>query len=55
MAIYTRRGDQGQTQVIGSRRRFKDDARVQAFGTIDEAGALLGVVVSLLSDSTQNA
>lgn len=56
MAIYTRRGDRGQTQVIGSRRRFKDDARVQAFGTIDEAGALLGVVVSLLSDnSTQNA
>ena len=55
VAIYTRGGDQGQTQVVGSRRRFKDDARVQALGTIDEAGALLGAVVSFLSDDAQNA
>ncbi len=49
MPIYTRRGDLGKTQVIGSRRRFKDDARVQAYGTVDEAGALIGVVVSLIT------
>ncbi|NMP23679.1 cob(I)yrinic acid a,c-diamide adenosyltransferase [Sulfobacillus harzensis] len=48
MPIYTRRGDQGKTQVIGSPRRFKDDARVQAYGAVDEAGAIIGVAVSFL-------
>jgi cob(I)alamin adenosyltransferase len=49
MPIYTRRGDLGKTQVIGSPRRFKDDVRVQAYGTVDEAGALIGVAVSFIA------
>lgn len=44
-----RRGDLGKTQVIGSPRRFKDDARIQAYGTVDEASALIGVAVSLMA------
>ncbi|MDA8206201.1 MAG: cob(I)yrinic acid a,c-diamide adenosyltransferase [Thermaerobacter sp.] len=48
MPIYTRRGDAGKTQVIGSPRRYKDDARVQAYGTVDEAGALIGVAASMI-------
>lgn len=48
MTIYTRRGDTGKTRVIGSIRRYKDDARVQAYGTVDEAGALIGVAISVL-------
>ncbi len=48
MPIYTRRGDGGKTQVIGSARRFKDDTRVQAYGSVDEAGAIVGLVLSLL-------
>lgn len=42
MRIYTRGGDQGKTLVLGGGRRFKDDARVEAYGAVDEAGALLG-------------
>jgi cob(I)alamin adenosyltransferase len=48
MPIYTRRGDLGKTQVIGSVRRFKDDARIQAYGAVDEAGAVIGGVLSFL-------
>ena len=46
--IYTRHGDTGKTRVLGSGRRYKDNVRVQAYGTVDEAGALLGVAMSML-------
>lgn len=48
MRIYTRGGDQGKTGLIGGVRRFKDDARVEAYGTVDEAGAFIGLAVSWL-------
>ncbi len=53
MPIYTRRGDRGKTQVIGSVRRFKDDARVQAYGSVDEAGAIVGLALSLLGSDAR--
>ncbi|MDA8205510.1 MAG: cob(I)yrinic acid a,c-diamide adenosyltransferase [Thermaerobacter sp.] len=48
MPIYTRRGDLGKTQVIGSVRRFKDDARIQAYGAVDEVGAVIGAALCFL-------
>lgn len=48
MPIYTRRGDSGKTLVVGGPRRYKDDARVQAYGSVDEAGAFIGVAISLI-------
>jgi cob(I)alamin adenosyltransferase len=48
MRIYTRGGDQGKTALIGGTRRYKDDLRVEAYGSVDEAGAFLGWAVSLL-------
>ncbi len=48
MRIYTRGGDQGKTGLIGGARRYKDDARVEAYGTIDEAGAFIGLAASQL-------
>ncbi|MHB1629217.1 MAG: cob(I)yrinic acid a,c-diamide adenosyltransferase [Bacilli bacterium] len=48
MRIYTRGGDQGKTGLIGGARRYKDDARVEAYGTVDEAGAFIGLAVSQL-------
>ncbi|MCL6599131.1 MAG: cob(I)yrinic acid a,c-diamide adenosyltransferase [Alicyclobacillus macrosporangiidus] len=48
MRIYTRGGDQGKTGLIGGIRRFKDDARVEAYGAVDEAGAFLGLAISQL-------
>jgi cob(I)alamin adenosyltransferase len=41
--IYTRTGDTGDTALFGSGRVRKDDLRVEAFGTIDELNAALGL------------
>lgn len=41
MKLYTRSGDSGRTSVIGASVR-KDDARVEALGTIDELNAFVG-------------
>jgi cob(I)alamin adenosyltransferase len=48
MRIYTRGGDQGKTTLIGGVRRYKDDVRVEAYGTVDEAGAFIGLSISHL-------
>ena len=44
MKIYTRSGDEGMTGLLGPRRVFKDNARIDAYGTVDELNAVLGVV-----------
>lgn len=41
--IYTRGGDSGQTSLVSGARVPKHDARVEAFGTIDEANAVIGL------------
>jgi len=41
--IYTRSGDQGTTALGTGRRVPKHDARVEAFGTVDEANAAIGI------------
>lgn len=46
MKIYTRTGDEGKTGLFGGARVPKDDARVEAYGTVDEANAALGVALS---------
>ena len=42
--IYTRGGDTGQTSLGDGERRPKHDLRVAAYGTVDEANAILGLV-----------
>lgn len=41
MKIYTRKGDKGRTSIIGGR-VDKDDTRVEAYGTVDEANCFVG-------------
>jgi cob(I)alamin adenosyltransferase len=41
--IYTRRGDKGDTGLTDGSRVSKDDARVAAYGEVDELSAVLGV------------
>ncbi|MEJ2668400.1 MAG: cob(I)yrinic acid a,c-diamide adenosyltransferase [Deinococcales bacterium] len=48
MKIYTRTGDQGETGLFGGGRVAKDDLRVQAYGSVDEANAALGVARAAL-------
>ena len=44
MKIYTKTGDAGETGLFGGPRVRKDDARIEAFGTVDELNSHLGVV-----------
>ncbi|MBV9395995.1 MAG: cob(I)yrinic acid a,c-diamide adenosyltransferase [Methylobacteriaceae bacterium] len=41
--IYTRTGDDGTTGLGSGERRRKDDLRVEAYGTVDEANAAIGL------------
>jgi cob(I)alamin adenosyltransferase len=41
--IYTRGGDQGETSLGGGARVAKHDPRVAAYGTVDEANAVIGL------------
>jgi cob(I)alamin adenosyltransferase len=43
MKIYTKSGDAGETSLYGGQRVSKADPRVEAYGTVDETNALLGV------------
>lgn len=42
MKIYTKRGDGGETDLIGSGRVGKDHLRVEAYGGVDELNAFVG-------------
>ncbi len=46
MRIYTRSGDDGQTGLYGGQRVPKDDLRIEAYGTVDELNATLGLARS---------
>jgi cob(I)alamin adenosyltransferase len=46
MKIYTRNGDGGRTSLFGGNEVDKDHPRVAAYGTVDEANAVLGWVLS---------
>lgn len=41
MKIYTKKGDKGETSLLGGKRVKKYDMRVEAYGTIDEVLALI--------------
>lgn len=53
--IYTRSGDQGQTALGNGQRVSKHHLRVEAYGTVDEANALLGVVLGHCADADRHA
>src|SRR5262249_37413418 len=41
--VYTRTGDKGDTALVGGRRVPKDSACIEAYGTIDELNAVVGL------------
>ena len=49
--VYTRTGDKGKTRLVGGKERFKDDVRVEAFGTIDELNSEIGLCRELLKQN----
>src|SRR5258707_14936887 len=48
--IYTRTGDDGTTALGSGARRKKYDLRVEAYGTLDEVNAVIGIVRLHLGD-----
>lgn len=46
MKIYTTTGDEGETGLFAGGRVSKDDPRIEAFGTVDELNALLGLAIA---------
>ncbi len=42
--VYTRGGDKGETSLVGGQRVPKDDGRIDAYGTVDELNAIVGLV-----------
>jgi cob(I)alamin adenosyltransferase len=41
--VYTRRGDTGQTSLVGGQRLPKNDLRIEAYGTVDELNSFIGL------------
>src|SRR5262245_53560948 len=49
--VYTKVGDKGQTSLIGGDRVSKASPRIEAYGTVDEINATLGLVRTALESS----
>ena len=42
MKIYTKNGDNGETQLLGGTKVSKDNLRLQCYGCVDELNAYIG-------------
>jgi len=52
--IYTKTGDQGKTSLIGGTKIFKNDLRIETYGTIDELNSWIGFVSDAVNDFSAN-
>lgn len=50
MKIYTKKGDSGFTSLFGGKKLTKDNLRIEAYGTVDELNANIGVLHALVKD-----
>jgi cob(I)alamin adenosyltransferase len=44
MKVYTKKGDEGKTGLIGGTRVPKSDLRIDAYGTVDELNSYMGLL-----------
>ncbi len=50
MKIYTKTGDKGMTSLFGGQRVWKDNLRIDAYGSVDETNTFLGLALSEITD-----
>lgn len=48
MKIYTGTGDSGKTSLFSGERALKNDARIEAYGALDELNAIVGALMAAL-------
>ena len=53
MPVYTKTGDKGETSLANGARISKSDARIEAYGTVDELNSWIGLLRFSLADSQQ--
>ena len=53
--IYTKTGDKGTTSLIGGTKVPKSHLRIEAYGTVDELNAHIGLCRDLLTDDVNRA
>lgn len=53
--VYTRTGDAGKTRLAGGQQVWKDSLRVEAYGTIDELNASIGVARVMNADMKEKS
>jgi len=51
MKIYTRKGDDGSTGLLGGTRVPKHHARIESYGNVDELNSYLGLIRDLMSET----
>lgn len=51
MSIVTKGGDKGETSLLGGQRVPKTDPRIEAYGTVDELNAAIGVALTYVKNS----
>ncbi len=54
MKIYTKTGDKGTTALIGGTRVSKAHPRIEAYGTVDELNAFIGLLRDYLEEDDSN-
>lgn len=47
--VYTKTGDKGTTSLVGGVRIKKSDIRLEAYGTVDELSAHLGLLAAMMT------
>jgi len=50
--IYTKTGDTGETSLLGGKRLPKNHLRIEAYGTVDELNAYIGLLRDATDDTT---
>ena len=55
MKVYTKKGDKGQTSLIGGTRVPKSSLRIEAYGTVDELNSYIGLIRDAIKDDASIA
>ncbi len=50
MKVYTKTGDKGTTSLVGGKRVAKNNERLDAYGTVDELNAYIGLIRDVIKD-----